>query len=733
MKRFIPVALIFAWLAPGSSMGSTATNASLARQVTLALVPLEDLSGDTNAAHWQASLPGLLSLRLNRVRSAVRVLPKSSVEFAFRESGLTKGRVLSADQAQQLGKIIEAEYVVTGSYRRQGDQWCLSAKLVQTATGRSKASWDFASTNWLVIGDDAVSKILEQLAITPTGEEKERLQKPITKSPEAFELLANSYFRFLKTAMSIAEFEANIRRAIALDSESAYAWRSLARVLAAEGRLDESEAAADRAVQIDPENAAGYEVLATVRFSQKSYSSSKELLMTAMALDPEDDEVYMRLSDVCARLNQWDEAVSWLNKAESLAPYDPAIHAELGRAYADSGDQQKAFAELAVTERFAGPDFHNEQIVSEAYSHLNALPEEAEHLRRWIAYVEKSGVQDPTLAENKKALRVVEERLTPHFVSAKAPRAFTEGELRTAMNSRLTRFEQTVVINPLLCTPEMKQWAEQLTAKSTGQKEQAGDLFAGLIRRGSISRDFGGKRTAPEAFKDWADPKINFSCQEFTLLYLALARSVGLEAYFCYVTRDYRGNLEYHACAGVFFPDGTVLLVDPSYHWFGVPHQEFQFLDDLEVVGVYESQLDGLVKSLAALKLAPEIQLVHHNLAINLADAGLFPKAHQILDQAPTSESTAWQTAYTRAVVDEAEKNWNDAIAELRKSLQANPTYPQSRFLLGKAFFERQQYPDAGEQFRLSLQGWLPADLADEARQRILQSEYAQRNQKAVQ
>jgi tetratricopeptide (TPR) repeat protein len=300
MKRFILVALILARLAPGSVIGNTVTNASSAKPVSIALLPLEDLSGDALAAHWQASLPGLLSLRLNQVRSSVRIFPKSSVEFAFRESGLAKGRVPSADQAQQLGKIIEAEYVIGGSYRRQNDQWRLSVRMFQTATGRAEANWEFASSNWLTISDDAVSKILEQLAITPTGDERTRLQKAVTKSPAAFELLANSYFRFLSTAISIAEFETNIRRAIALDSESAYAWRSLARVLAAEGRLDESEAVAERAVRLDPENAAGYEVLATVRFSQKSYSSSRDLLMTAMALDPGDDEVYLRLSDVCA-------------------------------------------------------------------------------------------------------------------------------------------------------------------------------------------------------------------------------------------------------------------------------------------------------------------------------------------------------------------------------------------------------------------------------------------------
>jgi hypothetical protein len=65
-------------------------------------------------------------------------------------------------------------------------------------------------------------------------------------------------------------------------------------------------------------------------------------------------------------------------------------------------------------------------------------------------------------------------------------------------------------------------------------------------------------KTAQEVFRGWQDPEVSFLCQEYARLYVALARSVGLQAFFVLVGSDFQDVGLAHACAGVTMPASTV-------------------------------------------------------------------------------------------------------------------------------------------------------------------------------
>ena len=87
----------------------------------------------------------------------------------------------------------------------------------------------------------------------------------------------------------------------------------------------------------------------------------------------------------------------------------------------------------------------------------------------------------------------------------------------------------------------------------------------------------GASRTAQEVFVAWKDLSQLFRCQEYAKLFVALARSVDLPAFYVHVERDYCNRIVDHDCA-VVYAEGKAWLVDPAYAWFGVPHLEFRVL-----------------------------------------------------------------------------------------------------------------------------------------------------------
>ena len=64
-------------------------------------------------------------------------------------------------------------------------------------------------------------------------------------------------------------------------------------------------------------------------------------------------------------------------------------------------------------------------------------------------------------------------------------------------------------------------------------------------------------------------------CGEMAFLYVTFARSIGLKSNYVSVTIDRNNKNVCHACADVETEQGTI-LVDPSYHSFGINHKEYK-------------------------------------------------------------------------------------------------------------------------------------------------------------
>jgi transglutaminase-like putative cysteine protease len=136
--------------------------------------------------------------------------------------------------------------------------------------------------------------------------------------------------------------------------------------------------------------------------------------------------------------------------------------------------------------------------------------------------------------------------------------------------------------HPFQINEAIQKQAVTITAAAKNELEKAKALFNWFVKNvnyGDQKRKSGtGYRHAKEVYTDREGV-----CGEMAVLYIVMARYVGLKSNYVSVTRDNGGNKVHHACAAVHVQPKPV-LIDPAYHEFDVKHREFRILTDKEAV-----------------------------------------------------------------------------------------------------------------------------------------------------
>jgi tetratricopeptide (TPR) repeat protein len=275
------------------------------------------------------------------------------------------------------------------------------------------------------------------------------------------------------------------------------------------------------------------------------------------------------------------------------------------------------------------------------------------------------------------------------------PVNFSQEDFQRALREKLTTDEVSAVVNPLAASPEMARWGEALTVGCTNDSQKARAIFAALsARSGARPARFREPPTAEGAFAAWKNPEETFQCQQLAILYVALARSVGLAAYHTFVEEDCFGTRVYHECAAVFFKS-RALLVDPNYDWFGVPHRRFTILNDLESAAVFLVQKETPGAWATAGKLAPGLNCVRQARFRGLAQSNRLEDAERELQALAASDPDGPGTLYAMALKEDLQGSPEKAVPLLQ---QATRVAPKTEFLhryLGNIYLRLDRWSEA--------------------------------------
>src|SRR5688500_794148 len=160
------------------------------RVESLAVLPLENLSGDATQEYFADGLTEVLSTDLARLGALKHVTARGSV---MRYKGTTKA---PADIARELN----VDALVTGSMLRAGDRISITVQLLDPATGNQVWTNRYEDNlrDVLTVRDEIVSAIVREIHAQLSPAERARLAAARPINPEALEAYLKGRFHWLK-------------------------------------------------------------------------------------------------------------------------------------------------------------------------------------------------------------------------------------------------------------------------------------------------------------------------------------------------------------------------------------------------------------------------------------------------------------------------------------------------------------------------------------------------------
>jgi TolB-like protein/Tfp pilus assembly protein PilF len=201
----------------------TRFTASAPRIDSLAVLPLDNLSGDAAQEYFADGMTEVLSTDLARLGALSRVTARSSV-MRYKATNKTPA---------EIARELDVDALVTGSVVRSGNRVSITAQLLDPATGTQLWTnrYERDLQDVLVMRNDIVSAIVREIHAQLSPGEQARLASARTVNPDAFEAYLKGRFEWVKqTRESFDLAERYFQVAIEKDPAYALAYAGLASV-----------------------------------------------------------------------------------------------------------------------------------------------------------------------------------------------------------------------------------------------------------------------------------------------------------------------------------------------------------------------------------------------------------------------------------------------------------------------------------------------------------------------
>ncbi len=295
---------------------------------SLAVLPLENLSGDPSQDYFADGMTDELTTELARIHD-LRVVSRTSV---MQEKGTHK-------PLQQIANELSVDAIVEGSVVRSGDRVRITAQLIDTKTDKHlwAQSFEGRATDILSLQDSVAAEIASQARAVLTPASRQYLRdKGI--DPSAHDAYLRGRYFFQKE--NFLRSEAYFQQAITIEPTYASAYAGLADALDAEptfglARIEDAEqkalAAANRAIELDPENGEAYTSLGSIQtLYEWNWQEAEKNLKRGIELNPNNSMAEMKYAAYLDAVGRRDEAVAHMRRALDLDPLSFFMTRRLG-------------------------------------------------------------------------------------------------------------------------------------------------------------------------------------------------------------------------------------------------------------------------------------------------------------------------------------------------------------------------------------------------------------------
>ncbi len=339
---------------------------------SLAVLPIENLSGDPNQDYFADGVTGELISELAKI-STLRVISRTS---AMQYKGNRK-------PLAQIARELKVDAIVEGTVQQAGGRARISAQLIEVAKDRHlwSESYERELQDILALQDDVVRAISDAIRIRLTAEERRQFQKARRVDPEAHGAYLRG--RYYVDRMTFEEVKRGLQyfnQAISIDPTYAQAYAGLASgylwasgtFMSPEEVMPKARAAAMRAIEIDSTFAEAHMVLGYVRsFYEWNWVEGERSLRRAIELGPGDAMAHWAYGIYLAPNSRFDESIAEFERARELDPLSLVIGATSlyplyeGRRYDEAIAAAQKFIASVDSTSWAYENAH--QVLGQAY------------------------------------------------------------------------------------------------------------------------------------------------------------------------------------------------------------------------------------------------------------------------------------------------------------------------------------------------------------------------------
>jgi adenylate cyclase len=289
---------------------------------TIVVLPFRNISPDDKDDYLADGLTSDLITSLSKLSGLW--VTSSSATRAY------KGIDVTPEKIQQ---EFNARYVISGEVNKIARAIRINVHLTDIDSGNIlwAERYDRQITDLFAIQDEVTQKILENLSLTLTQEEKQRLAKRYTHNIKAYEyfLRGQSLINF-RTPEDNTTAREMYYKAIELDPSFGRAYAGVAMTYAigfnrkwpsdANEPLQKSLELASQAIKLDKDLAESYWVASFVNGNQQKTDEAIEMLNHALALNPNYADAYAMLAWLQISTGKPEQAIESMDNAYRLNP-----------------------------------------------------------------------------------------------------------------------------------------------------------------------------------------------------------------------------------------------------------------------------------------------------------------------------------------------------------------------------------------------------------------------------
>lgn len=354
---------------------------------SLAVLPLENLSGDAGQDYFVDGMTDELTTHLSKIRS-LRVVSRTSAD-RYKKTQKSLG---------EIARELDVDAIVEGSVTRSGSQVRIRAQLIDVS--RDQHLWAETYTadlpELLSVQAEIARSIARQIRVELTPQQ-ERAIAGSTRAPNpaAYEAyLKGRYFFAQGTYDGFRKSCDYFREVMKADPAYALGYSAMAdcfsamsssALMPAEQAMPQAEAMARKAIELDDSLAEAHGAMGTVLLNYEwNWPAAYAELQKAEDLDPNDLETHLRMHSYYRVVGRIDDAVRELKLAQKLDPVSMRPYARLGWLYIYAGRYDEAEAGLKKCLEF-NPDYpYGHYGLFVVYDHRRAFAQAIAELRQYL-------------------------------------------------------------------------------------------------------------------------------------------------------------------------------------------------------------------------------------------------------------------------------------------------------------------------------------------------------------